>query len=128
MSNAYTKTHKLVARPADGAQDFFCLGNKLIFFLQRMETEGKMQQKVLARAYGGEPIECLIWGEGRRVFYLIHPRHLSDVQAGTSGAIGFPREDVFRFDADLYARLREQWHREGRTNPAAWASAVRFDG
>jgi hypothetical protein len=78
---------------------------------------------VMARAYRGEPWRCLAMQTTDRAAFLISPDSLSAIEAGELGPVGFPIEDVFEFDADLYQQLREQWEREGRTDGALWRSA-----
>jgi hypothetical protein len=78
---------------------------------------------VLARAYGGEPLRRFVIQTTDRAVFLVNPDFLAAVEAGERGPAGFPIEDVFEFDAELYARLRVQWEREGRTDDALWRSA-----
>jgi hypothetical protein len=78
---------------------------------------------VLARAYRSEPLRRIAIEAGDRVVYLANPEYLMEVEAGESDPVGYPREDVFEFDADLYMQLREQWEREGRTDDTLWRSA-----
>jgi hypothetical protein len=66
-------------------------------------------------------IEC-----GERVIYLANPDKVAAVQAGYSFPVGFPTEDVFDFDPELYDRLRSQWDRDGRTDPQLWNEATPF--
>lgn len=78
---------------------------------------------VLARAYRDEPLRRIAIETGELVVYLANPEYLKEVEAGESDPVGYPREDVFEFDADLYRRLREQWEHEGRTDDILWRSA-----
>ncbi len=84
------------------------------------------RRTVLARACGGEPLERALVEQGATVAYLANPARLAAVEAGESYPIGFPTEDVFDFDGELYARLREQWERDGRTDQALWSQARPF--
>jgi hypothetical protein len=78
---------------------------------------------VLAQAFRGQPLRRLVVEKTHRAVFLVNPDYLAAVEAGESGAAGFPVEDVFEFDADLYQRLREQWERDGRTDDTLWRSA-----
>jgi hypothetical protein len=81
-------------------------------------------QKVLVRAFGGEPLDRVVVEHGERVIFLAHPGRIAAVQAGDSYPVGFPREDVFVFDAALYERLKYQWDSQGLTESALWAEAT----
>lgn len=82
-------------------------------------------ERVLVRADRLRPAVLLVVRPGDRVIYLSHPDRFGEAKA-KAGGIGFPREDVFRFDADLFARLESQWNREGRTSPSLWAEGVPY--
>jgi hypothetical protein len=84
------------------------------------------RRTVLARAYGGEPLQRALVELGATVAYLANPTRLAAVEAGESYPVGFPNEDVFDFDEDLYARLRGQWERDGKTDQSLWSQARPF--
>ena len=79
-----------------------------------------MLSKVIARAHGGEPLERVAMKTGRRVVYLANPTRIEAVMAGQSNPVGFPTEDVFEFDEDVFAVLADQWARQRATDPATW--------
>jgi hypothetical protein len=78
---------------------------------------------VLARAYRGEPLRRAIVEQTDRAAFLVNPDYMAAFTAGEIGSAGFPIEDVFEFDADLYDRLHAQWERDGRTDDMLWRSA-----
>ena len=84
-------------------------------------------ERVLVRADRLRPAVLLVVGLGERVVYLARPDGFGEARA-KAGGVGFPREDVFRFDANLFARLESEWKREGRTSPALWAEGLPYGG
>jgi hypothetical protein len=62
----------------------------------------------------------MLIGVGDRVFYLANPERIAAVEAGETEPIGFPQEDVFQFDEDVFAALADQWARQRETDPAIW--------
>jgi hypothetical protein len=78
---------------------------------------------VLARAFRGEPLRRFLMDMTEWAAFVVNPDYLDAVEAGDSGAVGFPAEDVFEFDADLYNRLRKQWEAERKTDDALWQAA-----
>ena len=85
------------------------------------------RDRVMARAYEGEPLERVVVGVGERVIYLARP-DLTEATMATGGGVGFPREDVFYFDEAAFAALTDQWARQRATDPATWRSLTRFLG
>jgi hypothetical protein len=83
---------------------------------------------VLARAFRGQPLRRFLIDMTDRAAFVVNPDYLAAVEAGESGAVGFPAEDVFEFDADLYDQLRKQWEKEGRTDDALWRAAQPYMG
>jgi hypothetical protein len=79
-----------------------------------------MENLVLAMASGGKPIKRILMGIGDRVFYLANPERIAAIEAGKTEPVGFPREDVFELDEDVFAALAEQWARQRATDPATW--------
>jgi hypothetical protein len=78
---------------------------------------------VMAKAYRGEPWRCFALRTTERAAFLAGSNSLEAVEAGECQPVGFPIEDVFEFDADLFRKLSEQWEREGRTDDALWRLA-----
>jgi hypothetical protein len=79
--------------------------------------------EVMARAFRGEPWRCFALRTTDRAAFLAGTDSLEAIEAGEGQPVGFPIEDVFEFDAELYGRLHEQWEREGRTDDMLWRSA-----
>lgn len=61
-----------------------------------------------------------------RAAFLTDSEHAPAVETGEVDPVGFPIEDVYEFDADLFSRLRQQWQLERRTDEQLWRSAVPF--
>ena len=85
-----------------------------------------MAERVLVRASRGEPLERLVCDADGRAFYLANPVFIEAVRAGVSRPVGFPVEDVFAFDARLYAELRRQWVASGATDDSLWREATPY--
>ena len=83
-------------------------------------------QVALVRAFRGEPLCRTVIECGERVIYLSHPDKVAAVQAGYSFPIGFPSEDVFNFELQLYERLRSQWDHYGKIDQSLWNEATPF--
>jgi hypothetical protein len=59
---------------------------------------------VIARAFKGEPIVRRVWDENDRGVWLTDDKEFDLLTTGRGGhepMLGFPREDVFRFDPDV---------------------------
>jgi hypothetical protein len=61
-----------------------------------------------------------------RAAFVVNPDYIRAFEAGESGAAGFPLEDVFEFDHELYRRLCEQWERARKTDDALWQVALPY--
>ena len=79
-----------------------------------------MYDRVIERASLGEPKQRMLIDTGERVFYLADPTRIAAVEAGDSDPVGYPREDVFKFDKKVLDILVEQWARQRATDPATW--------
>ena len=75
---------------------------------------------VMARAWRGEPWRCLLVEMTARTAYLVGEESEAALSAGDCEAIGFPAEDIFEFDPDLYRRLAEQWASQRRADDRLW--------
>lgn len=66
-------------------------------------------ETVIVRAFGGRPLIKKIWSVGARVVYLLDETDLEKMLAGGGGVqpIGFPKEDVFRYDPETAGALSE---------------------
>lgn len=69
------------------------------------------QTLVTARARGGEPVKRTIVAEMGGTVYLSNPAALDRVLRGEILPIGFPANDVFAYDAEVFCRLRDSWER-----------------
>jgi hypothetical protein len=68
-----------------------------------MEVVGMRGDLVIVRAFRGVPLVRRIWEEVERGVYITDDAHLEKLLAGeeTIQPVGFPREDVFRFDPEI---------------------------
>jgi hypothetical protein len=65
-------------------------------------------------------------GASRRLVYLANPARLSAVAAGETDPVGFPVEDVFRYDAATAARLLQGWAANGNLDQNLWTELEPF--
>ena len=79
--------------------------------------------RVLVRADRQRPLERIIVAEGKRVFYRSRPDLFAQV-AKAGGGVGFPKDDVFQYDPDLFAKLSEQWDASGQVDLETWHCAT----
>jgi hypothetical protein len=59
---------------------------------------------VIVRAYRGKPFVMKVWEVGKRVIYLAKEEQFLYLLSNDSravGPIGFPKEDVFKFDPTI---------------------------
>ena len=78
---------------------------------------------VIVRAYRGEPLMRRVWDADTRLVYLCSERQFQGLWRGELRVLpplGFPREDVFVYDAALLAELEERW----QTDPTVWDRAT----
>jgi hypothetical protein len=63
---------------------------------------------VIVRAFGGLPLVRKVWSIGARVIYLTDDEQFQKLKAGKSALqpIGFPKEDVFKFDTAILESLK----------------------
>ncbi len=81
---------------------------------------------VIARAHRGQPVKRFALGVGHGHIYLINPAAKDAVERGESSPIGFPEDDVFIFDNQIFSELSEQWEREKTTDSGLWGRLERF--
>jgi hypothetical protein len=74
----------------------------------------------LVRGFGGEPVRLIAVGESKRVIYVANPTSLERLDAGETGPVGVPDEDVFVFDEDAYRALRAKWDERGCLEREEW--------
>jgi hypothetical protein len=94
--------------------------------LQRIARWAWIIRWYLRGLFGGNLCGVSPWRRPIGRSLLVNPEYLTAVEAGESGAVGFPAEDIFGFDADLYRRLCEQREQEGRTDADLWRSAIPY--
>lgn len=77
-------------------------------------------EKVIVRTLGGRPVVGMIWEADESTVYVTDKANLHRLLVGEEAAlpIGFPREDVFEYNADK-ARAIEQ---PRRTDKWDWES------
>jgi hypothetical protein len=80
---------------------------------------------VIARAYRGQPLKRVAIKAENGLIYLANPARLDAVKEGQSFPVGFPAEDVFAFNAEVFCAL-EQAYKDGQSNRAQWAILSRF--
>lgn len=64
---------------------------------------------VIARAYGGEPLQRVLTGQTETLAYVLHPSVASAVGIKPFSGVGFPASDVFQFDLNLFDSLCGAW-------------------
>jgi len=75
--------------------------------------------KVIVRAFGGEPLIRLIWNVYPDIIDICDEEGYQRLLAGESWIpIGFPRKDIFQYDPGVVEELMREW----RGNPAIWES------
>ena len=81
---------------------------------------------IIARASGGEPLKRLVLGVTGSSVILANPTFLEAVKSGTSSPVAFPGYDIFSYDSDTYLVLRDEWENFGVTNPDTWKRLVPY--
>jgi len=85
---------------------------------QSSEGSEKMRgEKVIVRAFDGEPLVRLIWDVAPKTVYICNEEGYQRLLAGEPWMpIGFPRKDVFQYDPAVAERLTMNW----RGDPSIW--------
>lgn len=84
-------------------------------------------EHVLVRARGGRPLKRRVWRVSEEKIFVLSPETYKQAEAGIeTRAIGFPREDVFRFDAKLLAALHSALGDPARLQEL-WESAIPYE-
>lgn len=86
-----------------------------------------MTNFVMARAFRGEPLCRVAVDHGNGLIYIANPARLDSVRKGESFPVGFPKEDVFTYDEQIFRRLRDQWEERGTTDPELWQKALPYE-
>lgn len=80
--------------------------------------------RVIAMAYGCEPLDRSTAGEGHGVVYIVNS-HLNRDEEHSECGVGFPKSCVFEFDATLYDSLRQVYdHGDTVALEALWSKAT----
>jgi hypothetical protein len=82
--------------------------------------------RVIAKAYGDRPLDRLIVGETKRVYFVASASALggNDEDDDLVG-VGFPKDCIFHFEAALYESLEAVWRSGDREQLTALWSAAR---
>lgn len=91
--------------------------------LEASSAAARPEERVLVRAFRGEPLLRIVVGTGVGVVFVASPASAHAVLAGDRGAIGFPAEHVFEADPLLMARLEAASEGERRR---LWEGAKRY--
>ncbi len=84
--------------------------------------------QVIVRAFEGEPLQRVVVSIGERLVYVASPELIPSVTAGNSEPVGFPKEDVFEFEREVFDTLRAAWamgHRQPGS-PELWGRLRRY--
>lgn len=80
--------------------------------------------RVIARAYGDEPLDRTTSGESDGVVFIVNSNMNRSENLSESG-VGFPRSCVYEFDSELFDSLREVFRRgDAATLEALWSKAA----
>lgn len=78
--------------------------------------------RVLAMAYGGQPLERLAVGRAKGVIYL---SAANSTESSLSHGVGFPDCFVFEFDRSLFDSLQKAWAaHDAQSLERLWATAT----
>ena len=85
-------------------------------------------ETVLVREYGGRPVICKVWEVTREKVYICTEENFEKLKAhkdrpfpSNCFPIGFPKEDVFRYNPKRKAMLSD-W----RNHPKFWEQMVNY--
>jgi hypothetical protein len=79
-----------------------------------MEVAEMRGDLVIVRAYKGVPLVRRVWEEVEHGVYITDDTNLKRLLAGEDAIqpIGFPREDVFKFDPEIASKIDDlDWDR-----------------
>lgn len=77
-------------------------------------------QTVIVRAFRGQPLRRVTHECANGRVYVSSERAIRLAQSGALPAVGFPVEDTFVFDAEVFERLARAWSKDGETKPDDW--------
>jgi hypothetical protein len=68
---------------------------------------------IIVRCYGNIPRVVLYWSEDQYAIYITNDEEIKKLSNGDSSIfpIGFPREDVFKYDPNLAASMDDLWEK-----------------
>lgn len=83
---------------------------------------------VIARAYGGEPLQRVATGHTDTLTYILHPSVADAVGTKPFSGVGFPNGDVFEFESNVFESLNRAWE-AGNVGELSrvWAMATPID-
>lgn len=81
--------------------------------------------RVIAKAYGGEPLQRICTGCTDKLAYVMHPSKASAIGIIKFYGVGFPLSDVFEFDLPVFDSLCQAWKsRDPVALAHAWSIAT----
>lgn len=81
---------------------------------------------VLIRASRGQPVKRLAVKRESGCVHAVNPEYIQQFNDGVISPIGFPSEDVFRFDEVRFRALELTWSQLGETKPQDWVGLTRY--
>lgn len=81
---------------------------------------------VIARAYRGEPLEREFISQSNGLVYVKSPGRMNGLEAAESLAVGFPAEDIFYFDDQVFGALAHEWQECATTSKETWRRLKRY--
>ena len=81
---------------------------------------------VIARAYRGEPLKRVFISQSNGLVYVKNPDCMNGLEAAESLAVGFPAEDIFDFDDQVFGALAHEWQECGATSKETWRRLKRY--
>lgn len=72
-------------------------------------------EQVIVRSYGGVPLVRRVWEEDEFGIYITNDEELPLLLGGKNARwpVGFPREDVFKYDTKMAASM-DRLYKEGK--------------
>jgi len=69
---------------------------------------------VIVRSYGGKPLSRRVWDTNDHIIYIINDQQFQLLMKGADaiGPVGFPREDVFKYDQTLAESMEQHCKNE----------------
>jgi hypothetical protein len=77
--------------------------------------------QIIVRAYQGEPLVRVAVYLTKNKVYAANPASIDRVQRGESYPVGFPIQDCFLFESDIYNELLNNWNMERYTPNELWS-------